>query len=160
MNHFFYITVNVLYTLGKRHLAQKQKHADNMLRKRFGVGLSESMTTKKEHFGVDEGFWLRNESKDKQQMYYKDPELKRVHDDKRYDLMKSNFKGAKNYDRGQFKENMKDLYCELCGVTVATRDIMESHKQVCKLVNKYTRVACPNFGHPAQTSSFTKYKFL
>ena len=22
------------------------------------------------------------------------------------------------------------------------------------------RVACPNFGHPAQTSSFTKYDFL
>ena len=25
---------------------------------------------------------------------------------------------------------------------------------------KKTRIACPNFGHPAQTLSFTKHKFL
>ena len=28
------------------------------------------------------------------------------------------------------------------------------------IVHMYTRVVCPNFGHPALTSSFTKYNFL
>ena len=32
--------------------------------------------------------------------------------------------------------------------------------QATKLIIKLDRVVCPNFGHPALTSSFTKYKFL
>ena len=43
--------------------------------------------------------------------------------------MKARF-DRRQYDHGQFEDSTRELYCELCGVTVATRDVMESHKQV------------------------------
>lgn len=113
---------------GRPHLAQKQKIADRKLRETYGVGMSDIMTTKKEHFGVDDNYWLRMEGEEKQKMFTGDKKLYEVYDEKRYDRMAARF-NRKDYDHGQFKESRTNLYCEVCGVTVATRDVMESHKQ-------------------------------
>jgi len=67
----------------------------------------------------DRNFWIKQDNKLKSQ------QANRNSLDNDYSKKKSNFKGRR-YDMGQFRESM---YCDICGVTVHSRDTMENHIQ-------------------------------
>jgi len=140
---------------GATHLANKQKRSAYRLREEYGASLPEIMVPKPEYFGFDKDYWKRAD-KETRMKGFEDEEISKQHDTKYFDKIKPKF-DQRTYDHGQFKNSTKDLYCEICGVTVATRDVMDNHlkgkehQRQAKKVERYNCSIC-NITVPCQNT--------
>jgi len=125
---------------GRPHLAMKTKISANHIRNGSGLSLLDTVKPDPAFYDNDNKFWIKEEQKTRMRGT---KDMKEEAD--RLDEMKPKFNKTK-YDHAQFSgDNKKDLYCDICGVTVVTRDVMESHKagkEHIRQANKIERFSC------------------
>jgi len=125
---------------GRPHLAMKNKIAANQIRNDSGLSLLDTVKPDPAFYDSDSKFWIKEEQKSRM-LGTKDMKKEA----ERLDEMKPKFNKTK-YDHAQFSgSDRKDLYCEICGVTVVTRDVMESHragKEHIRKASKIERFSC------------------